>query len=46
MARAAAVFFTKANAEDEARSGVELLAHIRDAFGDGNYLATPIYCSA
>jgi len=41
MARAAAVFFTKANAEDEARSsGVELLAHIRDAFGDGNHLAT------
>jgi Protein of unknown function (DUF3631) len=32
-ARAAAVHFTKANAEDEARSsGVELLAHIREAF--------------
>jgi Protein of unknown function (DUF3631) len=35
QARAAALFFTKANAEDEAMtSGVELLAHIRDALGD------------
>lgn len=33
-ARAAAVHFTRANSEDESRSaGVELLAHIREAFG-------------
>ena len=33
-ARSAAVYFTRANAEDEARSGgVELLVHVRDAFG-------------
>jgi uncharacterized protein DUF3631 len=40
-ARDAAVFFVKANAEDEARSaGVELLAHIKDAFGgDGKVWA-------
>jgi hypothetical protein len=43
MARAAAVFFTKANAEDEARSsGVELLAHIRDAFGGEEQLASKV----
>jgi hypothetical protein len=41
LARAAAVYFTKANAEDEARSsGIELLAHIRDAFGAEEQLAS------
>ena len=37
--RDAAVFFVRANAEDEARSfGVELLEHVRDAFGDDDKL--------
>lgn len=40
-ARAAAIFFTKANHEDEARSsGVELLSHIRDAFGQDQHVST------
>ena len=43
LARGAAVYFTKANAEDEARSaGVELLAHIKDAFGEDERLATKV----
>ena len=38
-ARAAAVHFTKSNAEDESKSrGVELLEHLRDAFGDDEKL--------
>ena len=40
-ARAAAVHFTKANAEDEARSsGVELLAHIKEAFGGEQHISS------
>jgi hypothetical protein len=43
MGRAAAVFFTKANAEDEARSsGVELLSHIREAFRADNQLPSKV----
>ena len=39
--RDAAVYFTQANAQDEAKSyGVELLEHIRDAFGETDKLHT------
>jgi hypothetical protein len=38
-ARAAAIHFTKANREDEAKTvGVELLEHVREAFGDADKL--------
>jgi hypothetical protein len=41
MARKAAVYFTKANAEDEARSsGVELLANIKEAFGSDDMISS------
>jgi hypothetical protein len=39
-ARAAAVFLTNRAADETLTAGVELLAHIRDAFGDEPYLAT------
>jgi hypothetical protein len=40
-ARAAAMHFTRANADDESRSsGVELLAHIKEAFGADTALAS------
>jgi Protein of unknown function (DUF3631) len=40
-ARDAAVYFTRANAEDEARSsGVDLLDHIKEAFGAEQHIAT------
>lgn len=42
-ARAAAIYFTKTNAEDEARSGgVELLAHIKEAFGQDRQIASKV----
>ena len=42
MSRAAAVFLTKRSKDEAQTSGVELLGHIRDAFGDDNKLWTKI----
>jgi hypothetical protein len=43
QAREAAVYFTRANAEEESRShGVELLSHIREVFGSDQRLAAKV----